>query len=144
MLTRKSSHLSINRGVMLATIAALAVTAVAPSAAFAGPAKRGHAAVSANTGSGGATDFSAARRRHHGNGGAAAAAAFAGIVGTIGAIAASRSYDDGYYDEGPAYGYGNPYNSYGYAGGGGYYPTPYGGGYGGGRYVDPGGNILPR
>ena len=62
-------------------------------------------------------------------GGAAAAAAFAGIVGTGLAIAASQ--DRGYYG-GPAYYGGGPYESYGYYGG----PPAYygGGGYYGGGY----------
>jgi hypothetical protein len=55
-------------------------------------------------------------------------AAFAGVVGTIGAIAASRDRSDyydggpGYYGGGPAY-YGSP--GYGYYGGGYGAPDPY-------------------
>ena len=73
-------------------------------------------ALSVDYGTSGATDISA-RRRHHG-GGAAAMAAFAGIVGTIGAIAAAQERRDyyesgpGYYDA-PAY-YGPGYGYYGY------------------------------
>ena len=116
----------------MATVAALALTAFEPSTAQAGtatPAKR----VSATSGTSGATDISAARRYYRGGyrggGGAAAAAAFAGIVGTGIAIAASQ--DRGYYG-GPAYYGGSPYDSYGYYGGA---PAYYGGGgpyYGGG------------
>jgi hypothetical protein len=73
------------------------------------------------------TDFSAARRhRHHHyrrGGDAAAAAAFAGIMGTVGAIAASQARRDAYYDYGPGY-YGP-----------GYYGPPRGYYYGGPRYV---------
>ena len=91
------------------------------------------------------TDVSAQRRhhyRHHGGGNAAAAAAFAGIIGTVGAIAASQANRDAYYDYGPGY-YGPPPVYYGAP----RYPSPYGGagsyGYGGGSYLDPGGNIIP-
>jgi hypothetical protein len=69
-----------------------------------------------------ATDFSARRRYYRGGGGAAAAAAFAGIVGTGLAIAATQNR--GYYDDSYGY-YGDP--GYGYYGGG---PVYYGGGYG--------------
>jgi hypothetical protein len=125
MLTRKALISSFGRAAALASVAALALTAFEPQAAQAGsstPAKGVYAA----TGTSGATDISAARRYYRGGGGAAAAAAFAGIVGTGLAIAASQ--DRGYYG-------GGPYDSYGYYGGppavyyggdGGYY----GGGYG--------------
>lgn len=133
MFTRKAL-ISIGRTAALASVAALALTAFEPQAAQAGTATPGKGAYAA-TGSSGATDISAARRyyRGGGGGGAAAAAAFAGIVGTGLAIAASQ--DRGYYG-GPAYYGGGPYDSYGYYGGppaavyyggdGGYY----GGGYG--------------
>jgi hypothetical protein len=106
----------------LATVTALALTAVEPSMAVAGPAKE--KGLTAATGTSDATDFSA-RRRYYGGGGAAAAALFAGIVGTGIAIAAANSrrdyYDSyGYYGGGPVY-YGGP----AYYGGG-----PYYGGYG--------------
>jgi hypothetical protein len=69
------------RKAVFATAAVLALTAVAPTASYAGG------------------------RHWHGGGGAAAAAAFAGIVGTGLAIAATR---DAYaYDNGPGY-YGGP------------------------------------
>lgn len=87
------------RKAVLATAAVLALTAVAPTASFAG-----------------------GRHWHHG-GGAAAAAAFAGIIGTGLAIAASR---DAYaYDYGPAY-YGGPtyYGGPVYYGSGYYGPDP--------------------
>jgi hypothetical protein len=84
---------SVGRPVVMAAVAALALSAVAPTAASARPFHRGF----------------------HGGGGAAAAAAFAGIVGTGLAIAASRPgyYDsyDGYYGPAPVYGgpvYGGP------------------------------------
>jgi len=105
------------RATTIATVAALALTAVASSVATAAPRGKG---VTAATG--GATDISARRRL---GGGAAAAAAFAGIVGTGLAIAAAqnrRAYYDDYYGEpiyvapvpGPYYygGYGGP--GYGY------------------------------
>jgi hypothetical protein len=131
MFTRKALISSFGRAAALASVAALALTAFEPQTAHAGtatPAKGVYA-----TGTSGATDISAARRYYRGGGGAAAAAAFAGIVGTGLAIAASQ--DRGYYG-GPAYYGGSPYDSYGYYGGppaavyyggdGGYY----GGGYG--------------
>ncbi|MET4389322.1 hypothetical protein ABIB73_005093 [Bradyrhizobium sp. F1.4.3] len=88
------------RKAVLATAAVLALTTVAPTASFAGG------------------------RHWHGGGGAAAAAAFAGIVGTGLAIAATR---DAYaYDYGPGY-YGGPayYSRPAYYGYGPYYgPGP--------------------
>lgn len=125
MFARKGLFSSVGRAAVAATVAALALTAVEPSLAQAGSAPQG---VSAAAAGGGATDFSA-RRRHYRGGGGAAAAAFAGIVGTGLAIAASQNrrayYGDsyGYYDGGPAY-YGSgpvyygaaPYGGYGYRG----------------------------
>jgi len=81
---------------------------VEPSLALAGSAPAGKG-VSAATSASDATDFSARRRYYRGGGGAAAAAAFAGIVGTGLAIAATQnrgayygdSYD--YYGGGPVY-----------------------------------------
>ncbi|MBR0870186.1 hypothetical protein JQ633_07450 [Bradyrhizobium tropiciagri] len=131
MFARKGVFSSIGRAATLATVAAVALTAVEPTMAFAGSAQAGKpAAVTTSHGTSGATDISA-RRRYYGGGGAAAAAAFAGIVGTGLAIAAAQSrrdyYEDsygyapGYYGGGPVY-YGGP----AYYGGG-----PYYGGYGG-------------
>ena len=131
MFKRKGPIASAARVAALATVAALTLTAFAPSAAQAGP-KTGKV-VSATSGTSDATDFSAARRyyRGGGGGGAAAAAAFAGIVGTGLAIAATQ--DRGYYG-GPAYYGGSPYDAYGYYGAPpayGYYGRPaYRGGYG--------------
>jgi hypothetical protein len=120
MFTRKAVFSSFGRAAVMATVAAMALTVVAPSLARAGSPS-------------GATDISA---RHRGySGGAAAAAAFAGIVGTGLAIAATQNrrayYDD--YDSGPAYYGGGP--AY-YGGGPVYYgggPGYYGPGYGYGR-----------
>jgi hypothetical protein len=119
MLNRKGSI------AVLATAAAMTLAFAPSTVQAAGTAAPGKM-VSATTGSSGATDFSAARRRYYrGGGGAAAAAAFAGIVGTGLAIAAS--HDRGYYYGGPAYYGGGPYEAYGYYGG----PPAYdGGGYG--------------
>jgi hypothetical protein len=93
------------RKVVLATAAVLALTAMTPTASYAG-----------------------GRHWHGGGGGAAAAAAFAGIVGTGLAIAASR---DAYaYDNGPGYYYGGGpvyYSEPGYYGPG--YPQESYGGY---------------
>jgi len=100
----------------MATVAAVALTAVEPSLAFAGPAPSGKGLSTAAPTSG-ATDISA-RRRYYRGGGAAAAGAFAAIVGTGIAIAASQNRrDDYYYGGGPVY-YGDG-SSYG----GGYGPS---------------------
>jgi hypothetical protein len=109
-------------------VAAIALAAVEPSVAMAGTATPASNGLSVNHGSSGNTDISAARRRHYGGGGPAAMAAFAGIVGTIGAIAAAQERRD-YYESGPAYyGYGGPvyYDAPGYGYYGGYgAPDPY-------------------
>ena len=118
MLTRNNRFKAIGRTALLATLAALAVSAIAPAPVMAGtPGSKPPAVTTAGTSD--ATDFSAARRRYarRGGGNAAGLAAFAGVVGTIGAIAASRSRDDYYYGGGPGY----------YGGGPGYYDGGYGG-----------------
>jgi len=112
MFARKAVFSSFGRAAVMATVAAMALTVVEPSLARAGSAS-------------GATDISA---RHRGyGGGAAAAAAFAGIVGTGLAIAATQNrrayYDDYGYDGGPAYYGGGPVY---YGGGPGYYGPGYG------------------
>jgi hypothetical protein len=123
MFSRKTVFLSIGRAAVMATVAAMALTAVEPSPARAGsvPSRQGLSAASPTSG---ATDISARRRYYRGGGGAAAAGAFAAVVGTGLAIAATQNrrayYDD--YDGGPAYYGGGPV----YYGGG-----PYYGGYGG-------------
>jgi hypothetical protein len=125
MLARIGVFSSIGRAAALATVAAVALTAIEPSMAFAGSAPKAKE-VTAQTGTSGATDISARRRYYRGGGGAAAAAAFAGIVGTGLAIAAAQNRRD-YYD---SYGY---YSGPGYYGGPAYYgggPYYYGGGYG--------------
>jgi hypothetical protein len=129
MFARKGVFSSIGRAGAVATVVAVALTAVQPSMAFAGSATSGKG-VTASTGTSDATDISARRRYYRGGGGAAAAAAFAGIVGTGIAIAATqnrrdRYYDQGYYDNG-YYG-GQPY----YGNQGYYSPGPY---YGRSRY----------
>jgi hypothetical protein len=126
MLARKAVFSSMGRAAVMATVAAVALTAVEPSLARAGagsaPSGKG---TSVAAPAGGATDISA-RRRYYRGGGAAAAAAFAGIVGTGLAIAAAqnrRAYYDDYYDYyggGPVYYGGGPY----YYGGPGYYGYP--------------------
>jgi hypothetical protein len=93
MFSRKTAL--CRRAITLAILAALALTAVAPTVATA--AERGKAAVTS-----GATDISARRRLGPG----AAAAAFAGIVGTGLAIAAAQNraaYYDEYYGGAPVY-----------------------------------------
>jgi hypothetical protein len=115
MSVRKGGFSSVGRAAALATVAAVALTAFEPSMAFAGSAPHGKGTSAASST---VTDISARRRYYRGGGGgAAAAAAFAGIVGTGLAIAATqnrRDYYDGYYGR-PAY-YGQ-----GYYGGPGYY-----------------------
>lgn len=111
MFARKGMFSSVGRPVVIVAVAALALSAVAPTVASARPFHRGF----------------------HGGGGAAAAAAFAGVVGTGLAIAASRNngyYDsyDGYY--GPAPVYGGPVY---YGGGPAYYGPGPGHEYYGGR-----------
>jgi len=132
MFARKGLFSAHGRAAVMATVAAMALTAVEPSLALAGPAPSGKG-LSAATATSDATDFSA-RRRYYRGGGAAAAAAFAGIIGTGLAIAAAQNrrayYGDsyGYYGGGPVYYGGGPV----YYGGGPYY---YGGyGYGGVPY----------
>src|ERR1700676_272026 len=129
MFIRKAVFSSIGRATMMATVAAVALTAVEPSLARAGSASSGKG-LSVATATSGATDISARRRYYRGGGGAAAAGAFAAVVGTGLAIAATQNrgayYDDyyggGYYGGGPAYYGGGPV----YYGG-----DPYYGGYGG-------------
>jgi hypothetical protein len=141
MFARKGVFSSTGRAGALATAVAVALTMVAPSMAFAGSAPvKG---VAATTGTSGATDFSSRGRYYRGGGGAAAAAAFAGIVGTGLAIAATQNrrsyYDDsyGYYDAPPAYYGGGPV----YYGGGPYYGGY--GGYGSNPNYHPGGYNNP-
>jgi hypothetical protein len=123
MLTQDRMLSRLGRATVLATAAAVVLTAVAPSLANAAPVQK---SASVTTARGGMTDVSARRRVHHhhyyhGGGGAAAAAAFAGIIGTGLAIAAEQNrrdyYEDHYYYGRPAY-YGP---GYGYYGGGPYY-----------------------
>ena len=101
MSTRQRAFSLAGRSAVIATVAALALSAVEPSSAFAGG-------------------------RHWRGGGAAAAAAVAGIIGTGVAIAAAQNRADYYGD---AYGYYGapvyapapvvvaPYGGYGYYGG---------------------------
>lgn len=129
MITQHGGYARGRRAIVLATVTALALTAVQPTLAVAGGAPSDHPSAAALKDTG-PTDVSARRRHHHyrgGGGGAAAAAAFAGIVGTGLAIAAEQNrrsyYEDhygyyghpGYYGPGPYYYGGGPY--YGYGGG---------------------------
>src|SRR3954454_7478249 len=127
MFTHAGSIASLGRMAALATVAAVPLRAFEPSTAEAAQPAPGKG-VSASSGTSTATDISARRRYYRGGGGgAAAAAAFAGIIGTGLAIAASQ--DRGYYYGGPAYYGSDPYDAYGYYGGA---PAYYGGYYGGG------------
>jgi hypothetical protein len=125
MFARKGVFSSIGRGAVMATVAAIAISAVEPSPARAGSASSPQGLRTATVVNG-ATDVSARRRYYRHGGGAAAAAAVAGIVGTGLAIAGAqnrRAYYDDYYG-GPGYGYygGGPhYGGYGYRGYGGPY-----------------------
>ncbi len=132
MFARKILQSSISRAAVVATVAAMALTALQPTTARAGSASAGQGLSTAATSD--ATDFSARRRYYRGGGGgAAAAAAFAGIVGTGIAIAASQNRRDYYYDRGPGYYGGGPVY---YGGGRPYYGhQPY---YGGGYYENRG------
>jgi hypothetical protein len=120
MIARKGLFSGIGRSAAMATAVAVALTTVGPVSAFAGSAREG---LSTAAPTHGITDVSARRRVHRrgGGGGAAAAAAFAGIVGTGLAIAASQNRRDYYdsYDAPPRYYGGGP----GYYGGG---PAYYG------------------
>src|SRR5689334_14220926 len=101
MSAPRRSFSRFGRATAVATIAAVALTAVQPTLAFAGaaPAEKGVSTGAAKDS--GLADVSARRRHYHGGGGAAAAAAFAGIVGTGLAIAAAQNrrayYEDNYY-----------------------------------------------
>jgi hypothetical protein len=138
MFARKGVFSSISRAGAVAGVVAAALTAMPPAMAFAGSAPKG---VTATTGTSGATDFSARRYYRGGGGGAAAAAAFAGIVGTGLAIAATQNrydyYDGGYGYAPPAYYGGGPV----YYGGGPYYGGY--GGYGSNPNYHPGGYNNP-
>ncbi len=126
MFARTGLFSSYGRAAIVATVAAVALTAIEPSIAHAGASPAGKGLSEAK---GAVTDISA-RRRHYrgGGGGAAAAAAFMGIVGTGLAIAATqnrREYYDGYYER-PRYyapaphyygGYGSGPAAYGQYGG---------------------------
>jgi hypothetical protein len=116
MLAQKGVFSVHGRAAVIATVAAVALTAVEPSLALAGPAPSGKG-LSAASPTSDATDFSARRRFYRGGGGAAAAAAFAGIVGTGLAIAAAQSGPAYYGYGGPVYYGADPY----YYGGGPYY-----------------------
>ena len=128
MFARKDIFSGIGRSAAMATVVAVALTTVGPVSAFAGSPQEG---LSTAAPAHGITDVSARRRIHrHGGGGGAAAAAFAGIVGTGLAIAASQNrrdyYDRDYHDYDAAPGY---YGGGGYYGGRGYYgggPAYYG------------------
>jgi len=120
-MTRNALFSSIGHAVAIATVAAMTLTAAVPAVAKTGPAAKG---VSAAPATRGATDFSARRRYHHG-GGAAAAGAFAAIVGTGAAIAASRSRgayadDSGNWECSPLHCGPRYYPGDGYYGGDGY------------------------
>src|SRR5258705_6028590 len=90
MLMQKGVFSVHGRAAVIATVVSVALTAVEPSLALAGPAPSGKG-LSAASPTSDATDFSARRRFYRGGAGAAAAAAFAGIVRTRLAVAAARS-----------------------------------------------------
>jgi len=124
MIAPRGSFSHFGRATVLATVAAVGLTAAQPTLAFAGAAPAEKAVAASSAKDAGLTDVSARRRHYYHGGGAAAAAAFAGIVGTGLAIAAAqnrRDYYDDYYGRPAYYGYGPGYRYYG---GG-----PYHGGY---------------
>jgi hypothetical protein len=131
MITQRGTFSRLGRATVMATVAAVALTAIQPTLAFAGTARADNGVSARTAKDNGPTDISARRRYYRGSGGgAAAAAAFAGIVGTGLAIAATQNrrayYEDNYYGR-PAYdGYGPGYQYYG---GGPYYGGPHYGGY---------------
>jgi hypothetical protein len=127
MFARNGVFSSFGRAAVVATVSAIALTAIEPSIANAGSSPAGKGLTEAKSA---VTDISARRRHYHGGGGgAAAAAAFAGILGTGIAIVAAqnrREYYDDYYAA-PRYYAPAPY----YYGGYGHGPAAYGeyGGY---------------
>jgi hypothetical protein len=104
---------SIGHAAVIATVAAVALTAVVPAVAEAQAAGKGLSGAPAPRDT---TDFSARRRYHHG-GGTAAAGAFAAMGGAGLAVGAPRNrgaYDNGGYDCSPLYCGPNYYGSDGY------------------------------
>jgi hypothetical protein len=109
MFGRKGLLSSAGRGVVVAVVAALAVTLAEPpmaAAASIGPAGNG---VSATVPSSGATDVSARRRHYHRGGNAAGLAIMGMMIGTMGAAIAAQQRRDAYYDY---YGYYGPPPAY--------------------------------
>ncbi|MDU0957475.1 MAG: hypothetical protein E7A86_20245, partial [Bradyrhizobium sp.] len=98
MIAQRGNVSRFGRATVLATVAAVTLTAVQPTLAFAGSAPGEKGVVAKTASDGGLTDISARRRHYRGNGGAAAAAAFAGIVGTGLAIAAAQNRRSYYED----------------------------------------------
>jgi hypothetical protein len=124
MMALKSLFSSIGQAAVIATVAAVTLTAVAPAVAEAAPAGKGLSGTAMRRD---ATDFSARRRYHHGSG-ASATGAFDAMTGAGVAAAASRNrgaYDHGDWNCspvycGPHYYRGDHYDggdSYGYYGG---------------------------
>src|SRR5258708_11327150 len=87
MFARKVVFSSVGRACAVATVVAVALTAVEPSLAFAGAAPKDKG-ITTTTGTSRAADISARRRYHCGRGGAFAAAVFFRIGGSGLAIAA--------------------------------------------------------
>jgi hypothetical protein len=107
-MARKGLFSSIGHAAVIATVAAMALTAIRPAVAGAGPSGKGLKAAARD-----ATDFSARRRYHHG-GHRAAAVAGAELVSPQ----HRRAYDDGDYECtpvhcGPSYKRGAPNGGYG-------------------------------
>ena len=97
MFARKGSFSSIGRTAVMATVAASGADGRRAVAGLGRVCAISQWGIGRRATTGGATDFSARRRYYRGGGGAAAAAAFAGIVGTGLAIAATQNR--GYYDD---------------------------------------------
>jgi hypothetical protein len=116
------------KGVALATVAALLLTAAEPQMAQAKSSSPAPVAAGNGPVASPATDISArkrhARRRHY-RGGNAAGMAFMGMaLGTMGAIIAEQQRRD-YYRDRYYYGGGYPYYGRHYYGGPAYYGRPY-------------------
>lgn len=123
MIGRRSLR-NTGRTIALVAVAAMTLSTVAPTGAFAASVGKSPTQATASHGTSDATEFSSARRTRHyhrrgGGGNAAGLAAFGAIVGTIGAIAASQSRRDYYYDRpgyyydrGPGPGYYGPAQGY--------------------------------
>ena len=98
-----------NRAIVAATAAAIALTSVSFTPAFAAPVSKDRAVAAA-----GNTDFSSRRRGHYRGADRAVLGAVAGVFGAVASIAAAQAARERYRHD---YGYGSYYGPY---------PPPYG------------------